>query len=326
MRVDCRMRISVPFQGASVRLTIEALREALREATSEARASRSWPSTRRDNPDRRHTEAGHDGADRRARRRRHQHRFVRPERQADRVADDARARPGGDRGARLPAAWARPRLASGASHTIALFLPSPQWQLLPVQQTFVAGATQATSASDYALLLSTAATDPETIAQLVAKRTRRRRDPDGDAAPRSSRRASAGGRPPVHADRAHARHDRDQLRRHGLRRRGRDEPRAPRPARSHLRRLFNFPPDLLEAGYTSALIARDVFERRGPDLGIRGSRSLLARAARGVRGRGGLVRSEPECTAAITTGWQFTGLLARPGGRLTCRTTSRSSR
>src|SRR5215831_20011780 len=50
-------------------------------------------------------------------------------------------------------------LASGASHTIALFLPSPQWQLLPVQQTFVAGATQATSASDYALLLSTAATD-----------------------------------------------------------------------------------------------------------------------------------------------------------------------
>ena len=27
-------------------------------------------------------------------------------------------------------------LASGASHTIALFLPSPQWHLLPVQQTF----------------------------------------------------------------------------------------------------------------------------------------------------------------------------------------------
>src|SRR5262249_30106658 len=60
-------------------------------------------------------------------------------------------------------------LASGTSHTIALFLPSPQWQLLPVQQTFVAGATEATSAGDYALLLSTAATDPETIAQLVAR-------------------------------------------------------------------------------------------------------------------------------------------------------------
>ena len=37
-------------------------------------------------------------------------------------------------------------LASGASHTIALFLPSPQWELIPVQQTFVAGATQETSA------------------------------------------------------------------------------------------------------------------------------------------------------------------------------------
>src|ERR1700744_6530510 len=45
-------------------------------------------------------------------------------------------------------------LASGASHTIALFLPSPHWQLLPVQQTFVAGATAATRASDYSPLPS----------------------------------------------------------------------------------------------------------------------------------------------------------------------------
>ena len=59
-------------------------------------------------------------------------------------------------------------LASGTSRTIALFLPSPHWQLVPVQQTFVAGATQATSASDYALLLSTAATDPEAVARVVA--------------------------------------------------------------------------------------------------------------------------------------------------------------
>jgi len=43
----------------------------------------------------------------------------------------------------------------------------PQWQLLPVQQTFVAGATAATSASDYSLLLSTAATDPEAVARLA---------------------------------------------------------------------------------------------------------------------------------------------------------------
>ena len=81
-------------------------------------------------------------------------------------------------------------LASGASHTIALFLPSPQWQLLPVQQTFVAGATQATSASDYALLLSTAAADPETIAELVGQGPGGRRDPDGDAAGRSPGRAA----------------------------------------------------------------------------------------------------------------------------------------
>ena len=63
-----------------------------------------------------------------------------------------------------PSTWS----GSGASHTIALFLPSPQWHLLPVQQTFVAGATTATSASDYSLLLSTAATDPQTVARVVA--------------------------------------------------------------------------------------------------------------------------------------------------------------
>jgi len=60
-------------------------------------------------------------------------------------------------------------LASGASHTIALFLPSANWDLVPVQQTFVAGATQATSARDYGLLLSTAATDPGTIVELIAE-------------------------------------------------------------------------------------------------------------------------------------------------------------
>ena len=58
-------------------------------------------------------------------------------------------------------------LATGASHTIALFLPSPQWELIPVQQTFVAGATQETSASDYALLLTTSPADPDGIVRLV---------------------------------------------------------------------------------------------------------------------------------------------------------------
>jgi DNA-binding LacI/PurR family transcriptional regulator len=74
--------------------------------------------------------------------------------------------------------------------------------------------------------------------------------------------------------------------------------------------LFNFPQDQLDAGYTSALIARDAFEETTAELGIRGvhltcphpPQEALAVAA-------WLLASEPECTAAITTGWQFTGLL-----------------
>ena len=201
-------------------------------------------------------------------------------------------------------------LASGASHTIALFLPSPQWPLVPVQQTFVAGATQATSASDYALLLSTAATDPETIAQLVA-----RGRADGVILmetlredPRVERLRSAGypfsliGRTDDLADISFV---------------DMDFGGAIEKSLAHLARLghtcvalFNFPPELLAAGYTSALIARDVFASRASDLGVRGihvpcshtPRDALAVAAQ-------LLHSEPECTAAITTGWQFTGLL-----------------
>jgi DNA-binding LacI/PurR family transcriptional regulator len=202
-------------------------------------------------------------------------------------------------------------LASGASHTIALFLPSPQWQLVPVQQTFVAGATQATSASDYALLLSTTTTDPETIAQLVA-----RGRADGvilmetlhdDA--RIERLRSAGypfsliGRT-------------EDL--SGISYVDMDFGGAVETSLDHLARLghtcvalFNFPPELLEAGYTAALIARDVFVSRAPDFGIRGIHvpcSHTPRDAFAVAAK--LLRSEPECTAAITTGWQFTGLLS----------------
>lgn len=201
-------------------------------------------------------------------------------------------------------------LASGASHTIALFLPSPQWQLLPVQQTFVAGATQATSASDYALLLSTAATDPETIAQLVG-----RGRADGVilmetlADDQRVERLQADGYPFVLIGRTH-----DTA---GISFVDMDFGDAVDASLAHLARLghttvalFNFPPDLLDAGYTAALIARDVFERRAPDFGIRGihipcsheSHEAFAVAAQ-------LLRSEPACTAAITTGWQFTGLL-----------------
>jgi DNA-binding LacI/PurR family transcriptional regulator len=202
-------------------------------------------------------------------------------------------------------------LASGASHTIALFLPSPQWQLLPVQQTFVAGVTEATSASDYALLLSTAATDPDTIAHLVAGGRA-----DGvilmetlleDA--RVERLRSAG-YPFALIGRTH-----DTT---GISYVDMDFGAAVETSLEHLARLghtcvalLNFPADLLEAGYTSALIARDVFERRAPEFGIRPIHipcSHTPSEAFAVAAR--LLRSEPECTAAITTGWQFTGLLS----------------
>jgi DNA-binding LacI/PurR family transcriptional regulator len=202
-------------------------------------------------------------------------------------------------------------LASGASHTIALFLPSPQWQLVPVQQTFVAGATQATSASDYALLLSTAATDPETIAQLVA-----RGRADGVILMETLRddarieRLRSAGYPFSLIGRT------DDL--SGISFVDMDFGGAVETSLDHLARLghtcvalFNFAPELLDAGYTAALIARDVFETRAPDFGMRGIHvpcSHTPRDAFAVAAR--LLRSEPECTAAITTGWQFTGLLS----------------
>jgi DNA-binding LacI/PurR family transcriptional regulator len=202
-------------------------------------------------------------------------------------------------------------LASGASHTIALFLPSPQWQLVPVQQTFVAAATQATSASDYALLLSTAPADPETIARLVAGGRA-----DGVILmetllddPRIER-VRAAGHPFTLIGRT-----RDMT---GISYVDMDFGDAVETSLAHLARLghtsvalFNFPPDLLDAGYMSALIARDVFERRAPDFGIRGIQipcSHAPREAFAVAAR--LLRDEPECTAAITTGWQFTALLS----------------
>lgn len=201
-------------------------------------------------------------------------------------------------------------LASGASHTIALFMPSPQWQFLPIHQTFVAGATQATSASDYALLLSTAATDPETIAQTVAGGRA-----DGVIVmetllddPRVKRLEEAG-YPFVLIGRTR---DTSELSYVDM-----DFGAAVATALAHLARLghkcvalFNFPPDLLEAGLTAALIARDEFDRQAADLGIRGVHvpcSHEPHEAFAVAAR--LLRSEPECTAALTTGWQFTGLL-----------------
>lgn len=202
-------------------------------------------------------------------------------------------------------------LASGTSHTIALFLPSPHWDLVPVQQTFVAGATQATSASDYSLLLSTAATDPEAIVRLVA--THRA---DGvilmetladDA--RVQKLQSAGLPFTLIGRTANT---------EGISYVDIDFGAAVRTSLAHLVglghrciALFNFPPDQLDAGYTSALIARDAFAATTAELGIRGihlSCPHPPEEASAVAAQ--LLASEPECTAAITTGWQFSGLLA----------------
>lgn len=202
-------------------------------------------------------------------------------------------------------------LASGTSHTIALFLPSPNWELVPVQQTFVAGATQATSARGYGLLLSTAPTDPGTIVELI-------NDHRADGAilmetlandERVARLRSSGlpfsliGRT---ADTA------------GVSFVDLDFGAAVRLGLEYLARLghrcialFNFPEHQLAAGYTSALLARHEFEEACIKAGVRGihlscphpPKEALAVAA-------DLLASEPTCTAAITTGGQFSGLLA----------------
>jgi DNA-binding LacI/PurR family transcriptional regulator len=201
-------------------------------------------------------------------------------------------------------------LASGTSRTIALFLPSPHWDLVPIQQTFVAGATQATSASDYALLLSTSAADPDTIVRLVA--TGRA---DGVilmetlADDRRVAKLQSAGLPFSLIGRTA-----DTT---GISYVDIDFGDAVRTSLAHLAQLghrhvalFNFPQDQLDAGYTSALIARDAFEEATTELGIRGIHLTCphpAQEAFAVAAR--LLASEPECTAAITTGWQFSGLL-----------------
>ncbi len=178
-------------------------------------------------------------------------------------------------------------LASGASHTIALFLPSPQWQLAAGP----ADVRRRSHAGDERQRLRAAALHRRHRSgdDRAARRQRagRRRDPDGDPARRPPGRAPPGGRLPVRADRTHARHDRDQLRRHGLRWRRRDEPGAPRAARAHLRRALQLPArsarGRLHGGADRAGRLRAARARaRHP----RHPHPLLARAARGIRGRG----------------------------------------
>jgi DNA-binding LacI/PurR family transcriptional regulator len=201
-------------------------------------------------------------------------------------------------------------LASGASHTIALFLPSPQWDLVPVQQMFVAGATQATSAADFALLLSTLPVEPEEIVRLLSSgrsdgaivMETLADDPRIDALRSTGQTFAVIGRT---ADTA------------GLDFVDLDFGEGVRKSLAHLAELghrtvalFNFPPDQLEAGYNSALIARQAFEEATAECGIRGIDLPCPHPAAEAFGVAtALLRSEPDCTAAITTGWQFTGLL-----------------
>ena len=201
-------------------------------------------------------------------------------------------------------------LASGASHTIALFLPSPQWDIVPIQQTFVAGATQATSASDYSLLLNTSPTEPEDIVRLLA-----------------AGRADGVILMEILSD--DARVEALKASGHSFTLIGRtadttginfvdiDYGQAVRKSLEHLAELghqtvalFNFPREQLDAGYTSALIARDAFEETTAELDIRGIHLPCPHPpSEALEVATELLRSEPDCTAAITTGWQFTGLL-----------------
>jgi DNA-binding LacI/PurR family transcriptional regulator len=61
-------------------------------------------------------------------------------------------------------------LASGATHALALLLPSPQHKDRIEHHSFVAGAAQATSEVDYSLVLSTSAARAARVGQLVDQR------------------------------------------------------------------------------------------------------------------------------------------------------------
>ena len=202
-------------------------------------------------------------------------------------------------------------LASGTSHTIALFLPWSQWQLLPLQQTFVAGAAQATSASDYGLLLSTATTDPETITQLVARgradgvilMETLLDDPRVERLLTEDIRSCSSDAPATRRESATLIWTSQMPSRRAWHTwRGSATPVSP---------FSTSPPDQLSAGYTSALLAREIFEQRAPDFGIRGIHIACSpEPSEAFATAAQLLRSEPACTAAITTSWQFPGVLS----------------
>jgi DNA-binding LacI/PurR family transcriptional regulator len=202
-------------------------------------------------------------------------------------------------------------LASGTSRTIALFLPSANWSQLPVQQTFVAGVTQATSEHDYALLLSTAATDPSHVAELVEKRRADGvilmeillEDPRVEILKDRELPFSLIG----HCE------DNTNISYVDL-----DFADAINRAVRHLAELghrhialFNFPAEQLAAGYCSAVRGHHAFEEATTAAGIEGIHIPCPHTIpEAYAATEDLLHQHPSCTAAITTGWQFSGLLA----------------
>ncbi len=202
-------------------------------------------------------------------------------------------------------------LASGTSRTIALFLPSASWSQLPVQQTFVAGVTQATSEHDYALLLSTAPSDPRAVAELVHQRRADGvilmeillEDPRVEVLRSEGHPFSLIG------------HCEDNT---GISYVDLDFADAIRRSVEHLyelghRRiaLFNFTEEQLAAGYCSAVRGLHAFQDVTAELGLEGihipcPHTIPESQAAAHR----LFETDPSCTAAVTTGWQFSGLLA----------------
>ncbi len=202
-------------------------------------------------------------------------------------------------------------LASGISHTIALFLPSAQWGVIPVQQTFVAGATQATSDHDYGLLLSTAPSEPEAIARLIE-----RGRADGvilmETLMHDARieLLKAAGHPFSLIG-----HCADTT---GISFVDIDFAEAVRKSVEHLAELghrcvalLNFSQEQIDSGYGGAHWALVGFEEVVARLGLEGLHVPCAHTVpEAYAATRKLFADSPRCTAAVTTGWQFTGLLS----------------